>query len=202
MQKTPAKLCSLRALPSAWAPAWLVRSQRPVRGHHFCFSTSRSPVSCSSRILQDRMHAHEPQVLTFCPQRPHHTGCIISRSGPCLSRPSAPHCVCTFQNTGLALSLSSSKASRPSPLPTLPHPTSQGRGPRESTPGLRWALGVRRGSWQCRGVSRTLRCGLRGHAYNTTSFELQSLYPKSLPVGLAKSLTHIVPSMMCSMLSV
>lgn len=53
MQKTPAKLCSLRDLPSVWALEWLVRSQRPVCGHHFCLSTSRSPVSCSSRILQD-----------------------------------------------------------------------------------------------------------------------------------------------------
>ena len=51
MQKTPAKLCSLRERPSGLAPAWLLRSQRPVRGHHFCFMMSRSPFSCSSRIL-------------------------------------------------------------------------------------------------------------------------------------------------------
>lgn len=56
MQKTPAKLCSLRDLPSAWALAWLMRSQRPMCGHHFCLSTSRSPVSCSSRILQNTIH--------------------------------------------------------------------------------------------------------------------------------------------------
>lgn len=51
MQKTPAKLCSLSDRPSGWALLWLLRSQRPVRGHHFCFKTSRSPFSCNSRIL-------------------------------------------------------------------------------------------------------------------------------------------------------
>lgn len=52
MQKTPAKLWSLRDLPSGWASEWLSRSQRPFLGHHFCFRMSRSPFSCSSRILQ------------------------------------------------------------------------------------------------------------------------------------------------------
>ena len=54
MQKTPAKLCSRRARPSGWASAWLSRSQRPLRGHHFCFRMSRSPFSWSSRILRRR----------------------------------------------------------------------------------------------------------------------------------------------------
>ncbi len=52
MQKTPAKLCSLRARPSGWGSACLSRSQRPFRGHHFCFIMSRSPFSCRSRILK------------------------------------------------------------------------------------------------------------------------------------------------------
>lgn len=71
MQKTPAKLCSLRDLPSVCALEWLVRSQRPVCGHHFCLSTSRSPVSCSSRILQDTTqvsHSHWlPQLSDLAP---------------------------------------------------------------------------------------------------------------------------------------
>lgn len=61
----------------------------------------------------------------------------------------------------------------------------------EGTLGLRWALGSAEGELAVqKGVSHTLSCGLRSHAYNRISFELQSLYPKSLPVGLAKSLTH------------
>lgn len=52
MQKTPAKLCSLSAFPSVCALVWLFRSQRPIRGHHFCLRTSKSPLSCNSRILQ------------------------------------------------------------------------------------------------------------------------------------------------------
>lgn len=52
MQKTPAKLWSLSAFPSVCALAWLFRSQRPIRGHHFCLRTSKSPLSCNSRILQ------------------------------------------------------------------------------------------------------------------------------------------------------
>lgn len=52
MQKTPAKLCSLSAFPSVCALVWLFRSQRPIRGHHFCLRTSKSPLSCNSKILQ------------------------------------------------------------------------------------------------------------------------------------------------------
>lgn len=51
-QKMPAKLCNLRERPSGCVAAWLLRSHRPVLGHHFCFMMSRSPFSCSSKILQ------------------------------------------------------------------------------------------------------------------------------------------------------
>lgn len=59
MQKTPAKLCSLRAFPSVCAFVWLFRSQRPIRGHHFCLRTSKSPLSCNSKILQKFKNIHK-----------------------------------------------------------------------------------------------------------------------------------------------
>lgn len=125
-QKTPAKLCSLRALPSAWALVWLVRSQRPVRGHHFCFSTSRSPLSCSSRILQDRTHvSHSPGLLPLAapPHMAHH-------QLPCPAFPAhllpRLHVYFPKHRSGLSLSPQNSKAPRPALLSTPPCPTSQG----------------------------------------------------------------------------
>lgn len=52
IQNTPAKLWRRSARPSGCASAWLCRLQRPFFGHHFCFRMSRSPFSCSSKILQ------------------------------------------------------------------------------------------------------------------------------------------------------
>lgn len=64
-QKMPAKLCSLRERPSGCVVAWLLSSHRPVLGHHFCFMMSRSPFSCSSKILEQIKHRGQIFLLTF-----------------------------------------------------------------------------------------------------------------------------------------
>lgn len=133
MQKTPAKLCSLRDLPSVWVLEWLVRSHRPVCGHHFCLSTSRSPVSCSSRILQDTTqvshshwhhqlshlvlllacHAYSWAIIEF-PE----SGYSTVFSAPCL------HTECFSQNTWWYA------------MPLPPEPVVQGQCISGSSPGL------------------------------------------------------------------